>query len=146
MADSSPGMLAVLGAKIKAAQAAHMVPLALDLMRDEPPAERFDLIYTLLTLHHVADVDRLLAVFFTMLKPGCHLAAADLDAEDGSFHDPGFNGHNGFAREALGRQAERAGFAQVRFQTVHEIVKTRPDGRSRAFPVFLLTAERARSL
>lgn len=56
LADSSPGMLAVLDRKIAAAGLMHLHPLALDLLTDPLPAERYDLLYTLMALHHVADV------------------------------------------------------------------------------------------
>ena len=81
LADSSPGMLAVLQEKIIAAGLSHLHPLALDLMTDPPPAERYDLIYTLMTLHHVTDTHRLLKVFHGLLRPGGWLGIADLDQE-----------------------------------------------------------------
>jgi len=84
LADSSPGMLAVLEDKIAATGFSHLHPLALDLVTDPLPAERYDLIYTLMTLHHVADVDRLLRAFHDLLRPSSWLCIADLDQEDGS--------------------------------------------------------------
>ena len=60
LADCSHGMLTVLEEKISAAGLTHLHPLALDLTTDPLPAERYDLIYTLMTLHHVANTTRLL--------------------------------------------------------------------------------------
>ncbi|MDV7391839.1 class I SAM-dependent methyltransferase, partial [Arthrospira platensis SPKY1] len=51
----------------------------LDLLTDAPPPERYDLIYTLMTLHHVADTNRLLRAFHDLLRPGGWLGIADLD-------------------------------------------------------------------
>lgn len=139
LADSSPGMLAVLEEKIAAAQARHLRPLQLDLMTDPPPADRFDLIVSLMALHHVSDIDKALAHFHALLAPGGHLGIADLDAEDGSFHGEGFTGHKGFDRAALRAQALAAGFARVDFSTVFDI--TKGDGDSaRRYPVFLMIA------
>ncbi|MCU0808275.1 MAG: class I SAM-dependent methyltransferase [Candidatus Contendobacter sp.] len=141
LADSSPGMLAVLDRKIAAAGLAHLHPLALDLTTDSLPADRYDLIYTLMTLHHVADVARLLRIFHDLLRPGGWLAVADLDQEDGSFHGTGFTGHNGFDREALRVQLTDAGFGSVDFSTAYVIRKATDEGR-REYPLFLAVAAR----
>lgn len=140
-ADSSPGMLAVLAEKITAAGLTHLRPLALDLLTDPLPAERYDLIYTLMTLHHVADVDRLLRAFHDLLRPGGWLAIADLDQEDGSFHGPGFTGHNGFDRATLRAQLIDAGFEGVNVSTCYVMKKATAE-ETREYPLFLAVAAR----
>lgn len=142
LADSSAGMLAVVAEKIAAQGAAHMTPLRLDLLVDPPPAQRFDLVYTSMTLHHVPDTDRILGIFRALLHPGGHLCIADLDREDGSFHGIEVDVHHGFDREDLARRAAEAGFSDIRFQTVFTIAKEHADG-PREYPVFLMTARRA---
>jgi 2-polyprenyl-3-methyl-5-hydroxy-6-metoxy-1,4-benzoquinol methylase len=141
LADSSLGMLAVLEKKIAAAGLTHWRPLALDLMADPPPAEHYHLIYTLMTLHHVADVDRLLQIFYDLLHPAGWLGIADLDQEDGSFHGAGFTGHCGFDRAALRAQLLRAGFSSVNFSTSY-LMKKATDRGLREYPVFLAVATR----
>jgi len=141
LADSSPGMLAVLEEKISAANARNLRPLPLDLTHDPLPAERYDLILTLMTLHHVADVARLLRAFHDLLRPGGWLAVADLDREDGSFHGPSFTGHNGFDREALRAQLTDAGFGEVDFSTCY-VMKKATDQGTREYPLFLAVAAR----
>lgn len=141
LADSSPGMLAVLRGKIDAAGLTHLHPLALDLLTDPLPADRYDLIYTLMTLHHVAEVARLLRTFHDLLRPGGWLAVADLDQEDGSFHGPGFTGHNGFDRAALRAQLADAGFGEVNFSTGY-VMKKATDQGMREYPLFLAVAAR----
>ena len=141
LADSSLGMLAVLEKKIAAAGLTHWRPLALDLMADPPPAEHYHLIYTLMTLHHVADVDRLLQIFYDLLHPAGWLGIADLDQEDGSFHGAGFTGHCGFDRAALRAQLLRAGFSSVNFSTSY-LMKKAADRGLREYPVFLAVATR----
>lgn len=139
LADSSPGMLAVLDRKIAAAGLTHLHSLALDLLTDPLPAERYDLIFTLMTLHHVADVGRLLRIFHDLLRPGGWLAIADLDQEDGSFHGPGFTGHNGFDRETLRAQLTEAGLGGVEFCTAYVMKKMTGQG-PREYPLFLAVA------
>ncbi|MHB1216433.1 MAG: class I SAM-dependent methyltransferase [Thiobacillus sp.] len=142
MADSSSGMLDVAAEKIAAQGVTHMTPVKLDLLIDPPPAQRFDLIMTAMTLHHVPDTDPILRVFHDLLNPGGYLCIADLDQEDGSFHGIEVDVHHGFDRADLGRRAAHAGFVDIRFQTVFSIAKERETG-TRDYPVFLMTARRA---
>lgn len=141
LADSSAGMLEVLTEKLAAQGVDHLEPRRLDLLADPLPMERFDLIYTAMTLHHVPDTGRILDLFHALLNPGGYLCVADLDQEDGSFHGPGFDVHPGFDRAELAARACRSGFGEPAFDTVFEIVKEQPDG-PRAYPVFLMTARR----
>ncbi len=142
LADSSGGMLDVAAKKIAEQGVRNMATLKLDLLADPPPAQRFDLIYTSMTLHHVPDTDQILRIFHDLLNPGGTLCIADLDKEDGSFHGPEVDVHHGFERADLTRRAEKAGFGEIRFQTVFSIAKESETG-SRDYPVFLMTARRA---
>jgi ubiquinone/menaquinone biosynthesis C-methylase UbiE len=141
LADSSSGMLEVVAEKIAAQGVTHMTPMKLDLLIDPPPAQRFDLIVTAMTLHHVPDTDRILRVFHDLLQPGGYLCIADLDQEDGSFHGPEVDVHHGFDRADLSQRAVQAGFADMQFQTVFNIAKEHATG-TRDYPVFLMTARR----
>lgn len=139
--DSSAGMIEVLNEKVAAAQADNIVVRQVDLTHEPLPAERYDLIYTSMVLHHIPDTDAILTTFHTLLNPGGWLAVADLDQEDGSFHGPEIDVHHGFDRNALRARAEAAGFAEVQFQTVFEIVKEQEAG-PRVYPAFLMVARR----
>ncbi len=141
LADASPGMLAVLEAKLAAAQIDHLHPLRLDLTCDPLPSDRYDLIYSLMTLHHVADIESLLRNFHALLQPGGWLAIADLDQEDGSFHGVGFTGHHGFDREVLRAQLMAAGFSGVEFSSCYRMKKA-TDQDVREYPLFLAVAIR----
>lgn len=139
LADSSSGMLDVVAEKIAAQGVTHMTPVKLDLLVDPPPAQRFDLIVTSMTLHHVPDTERILRIFHDLLNPDGYLCIADLDTEDGSFHGIEVDVHHGFDRSDLSRRVEQAGFADVQFQTVFSIARERERG-TRDYPVFLMTA------
>jgi 2-polyprenyl-3-methyl-5-hydroxy-6-metoxy-1,4-benzoquinol methylase len=128
--------------KIAAQGVRNMTPAKLDLLADPLPAQRFDLIVTSMTLHHVPDTDAILAVFHDLLNPGGYLCVADLDREDGSFHGIDVDVHHGFDRADLARRAGAAGFTGVGFQTVFSIAKEHASG-TRDYPVFLMTARRA---
>jgi len=139
LADSSTGMLEVLRQKIAGAGITNLLPLQLDLAVDPLPAERFDLIFTLMTLHHIQDTEKILGCFHALLHPGGVLCIADLDKEDGSFHaqNTDFEGHNGFDRIELGRLLERTGFTHIRFNTCYTMKK-----EVQMYPLFLAVAEK----
>ena len=143
LADTSQGMLDVLSEKIAAAGVTNMHPTRLDLSTDPLPAERFDLTYSLMTLHHIEDAKGILKKFHALLEPSGILCIADLDKEDGTFHTDGTTDvHLGFERGELQRWVEDAGFADVKFSTAFEI-KKKIDDAEKTFPVFLLTARKA---
>ncbi len=142
LADSSDGMLEVLRRKLDGGAAANATALRLDLDRDPLPADRFDLACSLLALHHVHDLDRVLRGLRAALTEGGTLCVADLDAEDGSFHGHGAQVHRGFDRGALADRLRAAGFARPDFTTVHEIERRAGD-TTRRYGVFLAVARAA---
>lgn len=143
LADTSQGMLDVLAEKISASGVDNMTPLRLDLSVDPLPGPTFDLTYSLMTLHHIADAKGILKKFHALLKPGGWLCVSDLDREDGTFHTDGSTDvHLGFARDELQTWVEEAGFSDVKFSTAYEI-KKKIDGVEKTFPLFLLIARKA---
>lgn len=142
LADTSQSMLDVLAGKITAAGVPNMHPLKVDLAIDPLPAGRFQMIYSLMTLHHIHDVMDILGKFHALLTPGGYLLVADLDKEDGSFHTDGTTDvHQGFVRDELQKLVENAGFENVLFSTPYKIKKKVGDGE-KVFPVFLLSARK----
>jgi ubiquinone/menaquinone biosynthesis C-methylase UbiE len=142
LADTSTGMLEVLREKIANAGVKNMHPLRLDLASDPLPTEQYDLTYSLMTLHHLQDVNDMLAKFRDLLSSDGYLVVADLDKEDGSFHTDGSTDvHLGFDRNELQQVAEAIGFGNVMFSTAYEI-KKRIGNEEKIFPVFLMTAQK----
>ncbi len=101
MADTSPGMRNVMQAKIDDGTIADARVWDADLAAEPvaEPVEHFDLIVTVLALHHIPELAPVLDNFAALLAPGGHLAIVDFDREDGSFHGDGFTGHHGFVRD-----------------------------------------------
>ncbi len=142
LADTSQGMLDVLSEKIDSADVTNMHPVRLDLASDPLPAERYDLTYSLMTLHHLHDVNDMLVKFCDLLAPKGYLLVADLDKEDGSFHTDGTTDvHLGFDRDELRKIVENIGFENVSFSTAYEI-KKKIGNDEKTFPVFLMTAQK----
>ena len=135
LAEPSAGMRRVMADKVAAGKLPDDVRIwDIDLAIDAVPDEHFDLIATVMTLHHIPDLGPVMDGFATLLAEGGYLCIVDLEEEDGSFHssDAGFDGHRGFGRAALEERLRLAGFRDVRFEQCHEIEK---DGGT--YPLFL---------
>lgn len=139
LAEPSSGMRDVAREKLAVLARPDTSVVAFDLLNDPPLAPPFDLAISQLVLHHLEDTAAALRAIGALLAPGGRLALSDLDAEDGSFHDPEAEGvhHLGFDRERLRALARAAGFADIEFSTAHVYENERG-----AFPMFLLTAVR----
>jgi SAM-dependent methyltransferase len=140
LSDPSAGMREVAAEKVQHDGLRNVRVADLDLLGDPGPPQRgFDLVISQLMLHHVKDTAALLRATNEALVPGGRIAMADLDAEDGTFHDPAAEGihHRGFPREALRRLAADAGFEDIQFGDATAIPRN-----GRTYPLFLLTARK----
>lgn len=144
LADNSDGMLDVLREKIEGASAEDMTSVKLNLSSDPVPDQQCDLLYTMMTLHHISDIPHILGQFAKLLHPGGYLCVADLDKEDGSFHGHDVDDvHKGFDREKLGNLAEEAGFSDISFTTAHKLEReVDEEGNTKIFPIFLMVARK----
>jgi 2-polyprenyl-3-methyl-5-hydroxy-6-metoxy-1,4-benzoquinol methylase len=141
--DSSTEMLARMATKARTAGLEHVTIRRHDLTAEPLVGFEFDAILCAMTLHHVREVEALLGRFHSMLAPGGLLALADLDKEDGSFHqDTRGVEHHGFARDWVRAQLQTAGFERVEFATAYEIEKPAASGELRQYPIFLATTRK----
>jgi predicted TPR repeat methyltransferase len=138
LADTSAGMRDVMHAKIDAGAIPDGRVWDLDLATGTVPDERFDLVVTVMTLHHIPDLDPVLSAFARLLVESGHLCVVDLDKDDGSFHRDGFAGHHGFDRSALAARLADAGFTDIRIQDCHHVVRDEV-----RYPLFLATCVRS---
>jgi ubiquinone/menaquinone biosynthesis C-methylase UbiE len=144
-ADNSSGMLEVLQGKIVRGGLEHMKTLRLDLEHDPVPGDRYDLIVTSMTLHHLADVEKTLRGFRRLLRPRGTLCLADLDTEPGTFHTAAAAvsvHHHGFDRQKLKKLLTKVGFATAKDTTAVSFTKSVEVGGEAAFSIFLITAQR----
>jgi 2-polyprenyl-3-methyl-5-hydroxy-6-metoxy-1,4-benzoquinol methylase len=140
LADPSEGMIEQARRRIEAEGIVDATAIVFDFPAVEsPPGAPFDLVVSLLVLHHVEDTAATLRSIREALVPGGRIGLMDLDKEDGSFHDPDQPGihHHGFEGGALVQLATEAGFEEVEVRNIHQIER---DGRS--YPLFLLTGRR----
>lgn len=139
--DTSQGMLDVLEAKAKRQGCSNVHTWHLN--PGNPLRGSYDLIISSMTFHHVEDVEALLAQLFQRLKTSGKICIADLDLEQGTFHDDNTGiFHFGFDRDALRNLFMKAGFSNVRAMTATEVIKPNPSGGLRTFPVFLMVGEK----
>ena len=135
--DSSRVMLSKLVEKVTASGITNVKTALCDLSVGELPDGKFHLIISAMTLHHIKDPETLLSSLRSRLYPGGWVAFADLEAEDGSFHeDPTGVFHHGFSRTELKSLLETSGFVAI---LVTEATVMQKGGR--IYPVLLAVAQ-----
>jgi len=139
--DSSAEMIKITEEKIKSAEATTLHPLLFDMEKEDYIAKTFDVIFSQMVMHHVDDIEKMIAKFGKLLDRGGILAIADLYKEDGSFHEMEFHGHLGFDPEQLGETLKKNGFININHEQCFEIERLSEDSKLKKFPVFLMTAE-----
>ncbi|MGV8058497.1 MAG: class I SAM-dependent DNA methyltransferase [Smithellaceae bacterium] len=138
--DSSQGMLDVLRAKIKDQNLTNVKTCYLDIEKDGVLEGSYHLIVSSMTFHHIKEIKPLLNQFYNILLPSGCLCIADLDIDDGRFHEKNDGVfHFGFDREKLSSLAGEAGFRDIRCQTAARLTKMISGGEDREFTIFLLT-------
>ncbi|MDP3564987.1 MAG: class I SAM-dependent methyltransferase [Methanoregula sp.] len=142
--DSAHGMLEVLKGKLLADGITAIEPREWSIGQDTAGMPRFDLIVSSMTLHHVRDTAAAARTFHELLLTGGRIAIADLDSDNGEFHEaPGIAEHDGIDRNNLQQVFKRAGFGSIRFSDAATIHKTSSHtGKPRDFTLFLMTAVR----
>lgn len=117
--DSEEEMIKVVNEKIKLYKTSNVSPIKIDLTKETYEKEKFDLIYTSLTLHHVLDIENIVKIFYSLLNKNGILCIIELDKEDGSFHGDvkNFKGHNGFLHKDIENTLRKVGFSNLNSET-----------------------------
>ncbi len=137
--DTSPGMLEVLNNKLKNAGIRNVDVHCINLAESIPNL-KVDVIVSSMALHHVDNLHALLAVFVKLLKSGGYVALADLDTEDGTFHQDNTGIHHfGFDREWFAGQLKILGFKNIKSNTAVTIERPDANGSTKKYPVMLIS-------
>lgn len=137
LTDVSAGMLEV--ARERAAADPQRLAVERRDLSDGPLSDPVDLVYASMVLHHVPDLDALLANLRASLRPGGWIALADLDADPANtYHADDFTGHHGIDREALVAQLADLGFTDLTAVTANRVTKPK-DGQDFEHDVFLVS-------
>lgn len=140
--DASGEMLRVLDQKLHSLGVDNVRILHCDIATTPLPAAEFDLIVSSMVLHHIPNVSGAIMRLKPAIRPGGCIALADLDSEDGTFHpDPTGVYHRGLDRAEVCRWLQDAGFVNVAACDAHLITRLSPNGKTRQYPVFLVTGK-----
>ncbi|KAA3601487.1 MAG: class I SAM-dependent methyltransferase [Calditrichaeota bacterium] len=139
LADTSKGMIDVLKKKIEIQGIKNFIPLQTDLLSEKPQFPSIDVIYTLMTLHHIPDINHTFNILNSILTMNGYFCIADLVKEDGSFHShiKDFDGHNGFEKEELSKMLNQSGF-EVKYYSECFEIEVNEDGKNLKYPLFLM--------
>lgn len=141
--DSSQGMLDVFKKRITELKLKKVKALHLDLDSGDTLSGSYDLVMSNMTLHHVKELKPLFHQFQSIIVPGGYLCIADLDLDDGMFHDDNTGVfHPGFDRAAMREVFIETGFENIKDVTAAEVVKPTSKGEMRQFTIFLMTGKR----
>ncbi|MDR3581294.1 MAG: class I SAM-dependent methyltransferase [Oryzomonas sp.] len=136
--DSSQGMVDRLNAKCAASGIHNTRAVRCDLEQGGMSAGPFHLVASAMTLHHIQETVPFLTSLRGLLHPGGWIALADLENEDGSFHDDQTGVfHHGFSREELEMFFARAGFSSIAVRNVTAVRK-----HDQLYPILLAVAVR----
>jgi uncharacterized membrane protein YbaN (DUF454 family)/ubiquinone/menaquinone biosynthesis C-methylase UbiE len=136
--DSSAAMLDNLRQKIEESKTGNVTILQADIETLDSFQEKYDVIFSSMTMHHIKDTAGAFKKLFNALKENGRIAIADLEKEDGTFHNDN-NGiyHYGFDRDEIFDLMADAGFTGIRIKTVYNV-----DRNNRKYSIFLVCAEK----
>lgn len=144
--DSSRGMLDILNLKIAEQNLSNVRTLLRDFDKGDVLDGCYHLIVSSMTLHHVKEIRPLLEQFSKITETGGYLCIADLDLEDGRFHEDNTGVfHFGFDRSMLRKLFMEAGFEEIQERSAAEVVKPAQNGEMRRFPVFLMSGRKSKA-
>ena len=137
--DSSQGMLEVIKEKVKNQGLQNIRTQLVDFEQNGEVEGKFHLVISCMTLHHLREPGVLFRPLYDLLLPGGCLGIADLDKEDGLFHDDNTGVfHFGFDRAYVKRLLEKTGFRDLSDITAATVVKNIAGKGERKFLVFLI--------
>lgn len=120
--DNELEMIKIIENKIKESNTSNLFPYNIDLTIKDFKNEKFDIIYTALTLHHILNTKKIIKKFYNLLNENGYLIIIDLDKEDGTFHinSPNFKGYNGFEHSYIQKIMKEVGFKNIKSQTFYK--------------------------
>lgn len=143
MVDTSKGMLDVVQQKMDYYNIHNMSLHQGEVTELNFEKDSFDLIYSLMTLHHVKDIDSLFESLYRLMNKGGKLCIGDLETEDGSFHHGEHTDiHFGFDTGSLKNHLEKKGFVVKDIVRMNVLKKEDSEGNMREYPQFFMLVEK----
>jgi 2-polyprenyl-3-methyl-5-hydroxy-6-metoxy-1,4-benzoquinol methylase len=138
LADASKGMLNEVENKIDQNAIKHFTPVLLDLEKQNHDA-KYNVIYTLMALHHVHNVEKVINDFSKLLLPEGMLIIGDLEEEDGDFHRYPENEevHFGFSKAYLEKVLGNNNLEMDSYNLFHNMERTHT-GTIKSYNMFVM--------
>ena len=138
--DNSQGMLDILSNKLTQSKIKNASLKFFEADTDKLLENSYDLAVSNMTFHHFIKPNDFIKQVYSSLKSGGKICIADLETEDGTFHNKqnheGVH-HFGFDKKEFLRWLKEANFKNIKIETIFEI-----DKEGKKFPVFLAYGEK----
>ena len=141
--DTSKEMLEQVKIKLIDNEIKKFNVLYCDLL-NESLNEKYDLIFSLMVLHHIAEYKKIIKKLTEALNPSGFICISDLDKEDGSFHSNSGEEnipHFGFEREKIVIELNNNGLENIKTSTAY-VNKKMLNDELREYPLFLITGQK----
>lgn len=137
--DSSKSMLDVLRDKLVINGLSNIDIIEGFFTSKTFPDDSIDIFISMLTLHHIPNIEGFLSAIYRALKPGGSFIFIDLETEAGDFHMDGVEyAHNGFDPHEIMLQLTSSGFSQIRVTPSFSITKKSKYGLEKNYPVLFM--------
>ena len=141
--DSSAGMLNVLNDKIVKLHLHNVKTMLINIEKGQKLTGSYYLVLCSLTLHHISEIKPVLTQFYQVIKPKGYLCIADLDLDNGQFHEDKTGVfHSGFDRKVMRQYFSEAGFEDITEETAATVTKPSLSQGIRDFTIFLMTGRK----
>jgi len=146
LADSSEGMLAEVQEKINNNKTQHFSPVYMDIDKEKYD-KNYDVIFSLMTLHHLNTIPLALERFAGMLNPDGLLIIGDLEKEDGDFHryPEKLEVHHGFDKSFLTKNLQQHNVETIGYSVFHTMERTHT-GVSKFYNLFCLVGRNSTNI
>ena len=137
--DNSQGMVDVFTEKVKKAGIENAKASLFDADKDILPQNKYDLLVSNMTFHHISDISDFMKNAYNSLKQGGKICIADLVSEDGSFHSYSDDTikHLGFDLSEFKEIMQKVGFKNIEVKEIFSIEK-----EAHSYPIFLAYGEK----
>lgn len=141
--DSSKEMIKVVEGKIASGNIDNMKAIQKDITNGDTLKSNYDVIYTSMALHHIKNLEPLIAKFHKLLNEAGELCIVDLNKVSAVFHkaESDFDGHDGFEPSELETILAVHGFSDIRSHTFFEGTRE-IDGETIQYSLFILSARK----
>ncbi|MEA3315930.1 MAG: class I SAM-dependent methyltransferase [Campylobacterota bacterium] len=137
--DYSIGMVERYNEKSKELNLSHLKAIKHNINEESLDSNKYDLIVTNMTMHHIKDISDFVYKLKDGLKKDGELYIADLSTEDGTFHSMGNEDveHLGFKKEYIIDIFNDVGLKNIKYNILQTIKK-----EDNSYPIFVISGKK----